>query len=112
MCPEAIVAQLLSGLSTLGPQATVSEAFNMARDVVERRDNKLKETEEKVKLMAIEVERLATSYPMLCVDTAGDTVAENGHSAQRRAVVCRDDSCDIPPLSLSTNILRNGTRAR
>lgn len=98
MCPDALVALLMSALSTLGPQATVLEAFSMAKDVVTKRDNRLKEAEESVRMMAIEVERLATSSVMVGDNNSGDAVAGNDWSTNVQTVTA---SCDIPPLLLS-----------
>jgi hypothetical protein len=99
-CPDALVSLLMSALSTLGPQATVLEAFSMVNDVVNQRDNKLKQAEDRIRTMAIEVERMANSSPMLNADATGDTSSSAGWGADNPGVA---DLCDIPAISLPTS---------
>lgn len=96
-CPDALVSLLMSALSTLGPKATVLEAFNMMKGVINQRDDKLKEAEERVRLLALEVERLATSSPMLTADATGATVASSAWGA---TVPFVPDPCDTLAVAL------------
>jgi hypothetical protein len=100
-CPDALVSLLMSALSMLGPHATVLEAFSMARDVVARRDDKLKEAEERIKFMATEVDRLAMNSPQLSIDATGNTSSVSAWGSQPPTLVDPNPSA-IPKISLPT----------
>lgn len=91
-CPDSLVAMLMSSLSSLGPRATVFEAFGMVKDIVEKRDKRVNEAEEKILSLQEEVKDLKA-----VVESKRKRTEEE---ASASSSLCKDTS--VPsPLSLS-----------
>ena len=96
-CPDELVALLMSVLSSLGPQATIMQGFGMLKDVLERRDSKLEEAQQRVKSLEVEIHRESTSSPM---DTTGSTSAKTVCDSREHPIAVGSFCDKIPPLSL------------
>ena len=91
-CPDSLVAMLMSSLSSLGPRATVFEAFGMVKDIVEKRDKRVNEAEEKILSLQAEVKDLQA--------VAEGKRKRTEEEASVSSSLCKDTT--VPsPLSLS-----------
>ena len=70
---DALVSLLVAALARLGPNATVFDAFQMAREVVNQRDKLLETAETEVKRMTAELEKMRVASPTPMNDTTGFT---------------------------------------
>lgn len=73
VAPDALVGLLVAALARLGPSATVFDAFQMAREVVNERDKLLETAETEVKRMTAELEKMRVQSPEPVHDSTGST---------------------------------------
>jgi hypothetical protein len=92
----------MSALSTLGSQATVEEAFCMVKDVVQKRDEKLKQAEEQVTHLERELQRLKIASPTLLVGDVENTTDTTGS-----AVPASEKSSEGPAALILSTTARN-----
>jgi len=96
--PDALVGLLMSALSALGPGATVFEAFEMAKDVMQTHERKLKQAEDRIESMESELRRLNAPFsPMIVEHDAPYCVDAVSQSCNM------SDSCPIYAISLPSD---------